>query len=313
MTEKHKWNKVEKYKWIIVLTAMLLTSCSQTRFVAEQEYLLQKVELEIDNQELNKEELKSVLRQKENYKILGFIKFYLLLYNMSSKKKNDDWLKRIGEPPQLYDERLAERSSEQLEGYMGQRGYYQAKVRKQVQLNEKKQKAKLKFSVESGPQYKIRRINYHFKTPELQRIFYNDSTRYRLPPGAAFDIFELEKQQKRIVNLYQNNGYYYFSNNQVRYLADTTLCEKQVILDLFIGETQASQIDSLKILKPYYINNFYYSVMPGNTPVTAGSEDIYDFSDTLKWDNSTLYANHHITYPPEHFINTSAPLKMFRC
>lgn len=305
MAEKYKWNKVDRYKWIIVLTAMLLASCSQTRFVAEQEYLLQKVELDIDKQELNKEELKSVLRQKENYKILGFIKFYLLLYNMSSKKKNDDWLKRIGEAPQLYDERLAERSSEQLKGYMGQRGYYQAKVSQDVQLNEKKQKAKLKFSVESGPQYKIRRINYHFKTPELQRIFYNDSTRYRMPPGAPFDIFEMEKQQKRIVNLYQNNGYYYFSNNQVRYLADTTLYEKQVILDLFIGETQASQIDSLKILKPYYINKFYYSVMPGNTPVTAGREDIYDFSDTLKWDNSTLYANHHITYPPELFIRTN--------
>lgn len=305
MAEKNKRRKFYRCKWIVVLFAMLFASCSQTRFVSEQEYLLQKVELEIDNQELSKEELKSVLRQKENYKILGFIKFYLLLYNMSSKKKNDDWLKRIGEAPQLYNERMAERSVEQLEGYMAQRGYYQAKVNRDVQLNKKKQKAKLIYSVESGSQYKIRSIDYHFRTPELQSIFYNDSAKNRIKPGTPFDIYELEKQQKRIVALYQNNGYYYFSNNQVRYLADTTLYDKQVILDLFIGEIQASQVDSLKLLKPYYINHFYYSVMPGNTPVTRNRNSSYDFSDTLHWDHSTLYANYHVTYPPDLFIRTN--------
>ncbi|WP_319592282.1 BamA/TamA family outer membrane protein [uncultured Draconibacterium sp.] len=306
MAEKYySQKKIGNFKWIFVLSAMLLASCSQTRFVPEQEYLLQKVELEIDNQDVSKEEAKSVLRQKENYKILGFIKFYLMLYNMSSKKKSDDWLKRIGEAPQLYDKVMADRSAEQLERYMGQRGYYQAQINQDVQFNEKKKKAKLKFSVESGEQYKIRKVNYHFETPELQAIFFNDSVNYRMRSGTPFDIYELEKQQKRIVNLYQNNGYYYFSNNQVRYLADTTLYNKEVVLDLFIGETQTSQVDSTKLLQPYYLNKFYYSVMPGNTPVTAGREHAFNFSDTLFWDNSILYANDKISYPPELFIRTN--------
>ena len=306
MAEKYySQKKIGNFKWIFVLSAMLLASCSQTRFVPEQEYLLQKVELEIDNQDVSKEEAKSVLRQKENYKILGFIKFYLMLYNMSSKKKSDDWLKRIGEAPQLYDKVMADRSAEQLERYMGQRGYYQAQINQDVQFNEKKKKAKLKFSVESGDQYKIRKVNYHFETPELQAIFFNDSVNYRMRSGTPFDIYELEKQQKRIVNLYQNNGYYYFSNNQVRYLADTSLYNKEVVLDLFIGETQTSQVDSTKLLQPYYLNKFYYSVMPGNTPVTAGREHAFNFSDTLFWDNSILYANDKISYPPELFIRTN--------
>nr|WP_319269986.1 BamA/TamA family outer membrane protein [uncultured Draconibacterium sp.] len=306
MAEKYySQKKIGNFKWIFVLSAMLLASCSQTRFVPEQEYLLQKVELEIDNQDVSKEEAKSVLRQKDNYKILGFIKFYLMLYNMSSKKKSDDWLKRIGEAPQLYDKVMADRSAEQLERYMGQRGYYQAQINQDVQFNEKKKKAKLKFSVESGDQYKIRKVNYHFETPELQAIFFNDSVNYRMRSGTPFDIYELEKQQKRIVNLYQNNGYYYFSNNQVRYLADTTLYNKEVVLDLFIGETQTSQVDSTKLLQPYYLNKFYYSVMPGNTPVTAGREHAFNFSDTLFWDNSILYANDKISYPPELFIRTN--------
>ena len=284
---------------------MLFASCSQTRFVPEQEYLLQKVELEIDNQDVSKEEAKTVLRQKENYKILGFIKFYLLLYNMSSKKKTDDWLKRIGEAPQVYDAVMADRSVEQLEQYIDQRGYYQAKIDQDVVFNEKKQKATLKFKVETGDQYKIKRVDYHFETPELQAIFFNDSTKFRLRPGTPFDIYELEKQQQRIVSLFQNNGYYYFSKNQVRYLADTTLYEKQVNLDLFIGEVKSSQIDSVKLLKPYYINKFYYSVMPGNTPVTANRRNTFNFSDTIIWDNSVLYNNRQVSYPPGLFNRTN--------
>lgn len=282
-----------------------MASCSQTRFVPEQEYLLHKVELEVDNPKVNKEEARAVLRQKENYKILGFIKFYLLLYNMSSKKKTDDWLKRIGEAPQIYDGIMTDRSIGQLEQYMDQRGYYQAKVSQDVVLNEKKQKAALKFSVETGDQYKIKRVDYHFETPELQAIFFSDSAKLRMRPGTAFDIYELEKQQQRIVSLYQNNGYYYFSKNQVRYLADTTLYEKQVTLDLFIGEVQASQVDSARLLKPYYINKFYYSVMPGNTPVTANRQNTFSFSDTITWDNSVLYNNKQVSYPSGLFNRTN--------
>ena len=102
----------------MLLTVIFFVSCSQTKFVPEEKYLLNKVELEVDQQNIDKEEAKSFVRQKENYKILGFIKFYLLLYNLSSKKKTDDWLKRIGEPPQIYDEVLTERSNDQLKQYM---------------------------------------------------------------------------------------------------------------------------------------------------------------------------------------------------
>ena len=101
-----------------MVATIILSSCSQTKFVPEEQYLLHKVELNVDDPAVNKEEAKTYIRQKENYKILGFVKFYLFLYNLSSKKKSDDWLKRIGEAPQIYDEVLAERSDEQLKQYM---------------------------------------------------------------------------------------------------------------------------------------------------------------------------------------------------
>ncbi len=297
--------KLVRIKWIMLLSVLFLASCSQTRFVPEQEYLLNKVNLEIDDPEIKKEEAKSFLRQKENYKILGFVKFYLILYNLSSKKKTDDWLKRIGEAPQLYDEVMTERSIEQLQQYMDNKGFYRAQISSKVKFDEKKQKAELKFNVKTGDQYTIKKVTYHFVTPELKEIFYNDSLSYSMRQGDAFDFYVLEKQQKKIVELYRNNGYFYFSKNQVRGIADTTLYEKQVVLDMYIGESRTSQLDSTKILKPYYLNNFYYLIMPGNTPVTATRENLEPFSDTLQWDNSYLYLTKQIKYPPNLFNRTN--------
>ncbi len=297
--------KLVGIKWIMLLSVLFLASCSQTRFVPEQEYLLNKVNLEIDDPEIKKEEAKSFLRQKENYKILGFVKFYLILYNLSSKKKTDDWLKRIGEAPQLYDEVMTERSIEQLQQYMDNKGFYRAQISSKVKFDDKKQKAELKFNVKTGDQYTIKKVTYHFVTPELKEIFYNDSLSYSMRQGDAFDFYVLEKQQKKIVDLYRNNGYFYFSKNQVRGIADTTLYEKQVVLDMYIGESRTSQLDSAKILKPYYLNNFYYLIMPGNTPVTATRENLEPFSDTLQWDNSYLYLTKQIKYPPNLFNRTN--------
>lgn len=271
----------------------------------EEKYLLNKVELEVDQQDIDKEEAKSFVRQKENYKILGFIKFYLLLYNLSSKKKTDDWLKRIGEPPQIYDEVLTERSNDQLKQYMDNKGYYQAKVSDKVEFNDRKKKANLKFEIESGDRYTIRNVRYHFSIPELRLIFMNDSINQSFKPGTPFDIYALEKHQQRIVKLYRDNGYFYFSKNQVRYVADTIQFNRQAILDLYIGEVRDMQADSTKILRQYYVKDFYYSIIPGNSPVGSYQFGGTDFSDTLSWDNSHLYFTEHFEYPPGLFMRST--------
>ncbi len=289
----------------MLISAILLSSCAQTRFVPEDKYLLNNVELNVDDPAVNKEEAKTYIRQKENYKILGFVKFYLFLYNLSSKKKSDDWLKRIGEAPQVYDEALTKRSEEQLKQYLDNKGYYQARVSDDVIYNDKKRKVTVKFDVESGDRYTIKDIRYHFTTPGLRSIFMNDSINLELHSGNPFDIYELEKQQEKIVKLYKNNGYFYFSKNQVRYLADTLQYEQQVVLDLFVGETPESQVDSVKIITPYYLNKFNYYILPGNSPVDAYQFGGTRYTDTIRWDDSELFVTKHFRYPASLFSRTN--------
>jgi len=297
-------NRKRKYRipslgiFLLFIAALFLFSCSPVKFVPQDKYLLNKVELEIDNQELNKEEAKSHLRQKENYKILGFAKFHLMLYNLSSKKKEDDWLKRIGEAPQIYDENLTRKSEDQLQQYLSNKGYFRASVKSELNFREKKRKANVKFSIRTGEQYKIRKINYHIPDSDLRSIFFNDSIKNDIRPGTPFDFYTLENQRQNIANLFNQYGYYYFTPDEIRYLADSSKYSKEIELDLFVGSSNANAIDSIKTFTPYYFNDFYISILPGTTPVTSVANRNTHFADTLNWDNFILHRSKQFKYNP---------------
>ncbi len=297
-------NKARFLHFAALLCTLFLFSCSQVKFVPENKYLINKVEVNIDNQNLDKEVAKSYVRQKENYKILGFLKFHLFLYNLSSKKKNDDWLKRIGEAPQIYDESLSKRSEDQLKQYANSKGFYRAKVQSKVEVNDNNQKAAIKYNVEAGERYTIRRLNYHIKDSALSKMYFTNPIKNNLKAGDPFDAEVMARHQQDIVNLYRNNGYYFLSRDDIKFTADTTAYSKQALLDLYVQPSSRTQTDSTKIFRPYYLNHFYYSVLPGNSPVTAARDSFGIFSDTLNWDYNTLYQNKQIRYPPSLFNRT---------
>lgn len=297
MNKRNLLNSAFLGKIIAFVLAIFLFSCSPVKFVPQDEYLLNKVDIEVEKSNINKEEAKSHIRQKENYKILGFAKFHLWLYNLSSKKKEEGWLKRIGEPPVVYDEALVLASQERLKQYLGNKGYFRASVDTEVEFKENKQKANVKYKIKTGDQYKIRALNYHISDSALEAHFYKDSSEILISPGTPFDFNRLEEQREDIVDLYRNKGYFYFNKDDVSYIADSSRFEKEIVLDLFIGQ------DSLKSYQPQYLNDFTISVLPGSGPVTSGVGSESNFTDTTRLDKLTLYQNSELFYLPSLFEN----------
>lgn len=296
---KKNW-KFFRLKLAFVLASVFLFSCSQTKFVPKDQYLISKVEVDIDNPKHNIDEAKSYVKDKENYKILGFLKFHLFLYNLSSKKKTNDWFKRIGEPPKIFDEALSQRSEEQLKQYAYSKGYFRANVDSRITF-KKNRKADITYTITTGDFYTIRKINYEIADSALENIYFNSALKPVLATGDVFDLEELEKHRADIVDLFRNKGYYYFSGDNVKYLADTTVFEKQVILSLVIKPAVKAQTDSAKVFSPFYLDKFYYSILPSNTAVTATRDNQASYTDTIKWNNSVLYENKDFTYPPALF------------
>ncbi len=280
---------------------VLLFSCSPVKYIPRDSYLLNKVELEVDNPDISKEEAKSHIRQKENYKILGFAKFHLWLYNLSSKKRDDSWFKRIGEPPEVYNQALVDASKDRLEQYLDNKGYFRGSVSSEVNFKEKSRKANIKYIIQTGEQYKIRKVNYHIGDSALRALLLKDTANLYLSPETPFDFTLLEKQRNDIVELYKNNGYFYFSKDDVSYLADSTKFEKSIFLDIFIGETAESDTTTNNKFIPFYLNHFYLSVLPTTGSFTTNREFANTFSDTVLWKDITLFSNSEVKFRPNLF------------
>ena len=154
---------------ITVMAVLLLFSsgCRMTRYVPDDEYLLKDVDINIDNNVVDTKELEAHLRQSGNVKILGFMRFHLWLYNLSSKKREKGFLKNIGEPPVIYDVALKNKSNQQLRMYLNNKGYYRAEVTDSVSLQ--KNTAKVTYNIETGQAYKIRSITHHIKDSNLRQ------------------------------------------------------------------------------------------------------------------------------------------------
>ena len=98
----------KRFFFYIFLFVILSTlgSCNTVKYVPEDQYLLKKVKIKASIPEVNNEELKSYLRQTPNNTILGFWPLKLGLYSASSNDSTkwvNRWLRKIGEPPVIYD------------------------------------------------------------------------------------------------------------------------------------------------------------------------------------------------------------------
>jgi outer membrane protein assembly factor BamA len=217
---------------LVLLVLSLVVSCSSTKFVPEGKKLLNDVDIYVDNKQVNKEEIKAQVRQKENLKILGFLKFHLAMYNLSSKKKQNDWLKRIGEEPVIYQEYQTQQSKDQLSLYLQNKGYYDAVIEDTVIQHLRKPKVNLVFNIRTGSPYRIR--NYTIKTEDekIRPLLMNDTIRRLVRENDIFDVDVLNAERDRVVTMMQNRGYYGFSTDYIQFLADSSLNSKQVDLTM---------------------------------------------------------------------------------
>ena len=120
------------YRLAWMLCALVMCGCSATRHVPEGSYLLDKVDIVVDDRDdVEKKELYNFLRQVPNHKVLGFARLQLATYSLSgpdSTRWYNRMLRRVGQPPVLYDHELTDASVMQLRLAMVNRGFTHATV-----------------------------------------------------------------------------------------------------------------------------------------------------------------------------------------
>jgi outer membrane protein assembly factor BamA len=270
--------------------------------VPDGKYLLNKVSVKTDDKNLKKEELKLHIRQKENLRILGIIKFHLGVYNLSSAKKEHDWLKQIGEAPVLYDEFQTQKTKDQLQIFLKNKGYYNAVVKDSLKINQTKKKLNLLFDISAGKPYRIRKYSYLVKDKQLELILLNDSANQLLKHGDVFDLDVLNAERQRIATFFKNRGYYKFTEDFVSFDADSTLSSHQVDLTLKIDKAHSSADPTQESShQKYKIRN--YLINPGFKTLDLTGDQQEQKLDTLVENDYRFIYSGEMKYRPVLFYN----------
>lgn len=300
------FNSVNKYFiknfGILLGCIILLGSCNSTRFVPEGKYLLNRISVRIDDKDIKREALKTHIRQKENLRILGVLKFHLGVYNLSSREKDNDWLKRIGEAPVLYDEAQTQKSKDQLKIFLKNKGYYNAVVTDSLVKNEAKHKLNLIFDIEAHEPYRIRNYGYAVKDINIRKILLQDSVSQLLKPGDIFDLDVLNAERQRISNALKNKGYYKFSEEYVSFKADTNLYNHQVDLQVNVDDALLNNDEKETVNHQQYKIRNYLINLTYKTPDLSGQQS-EEKSDTLVKDNYIFTYSGKLNYKPVLFFD----------
>ena len=262
----------------------LLTACNVTRRLHDGEYLLQQVAIETETGDLPRREritaadLKAYLRQKPNKKFLG-TNLYLWLYNLADPEKKNRWnnfKRRLGEEPVLFDAALTERSADNFKNYMDSRGFFASEVTYEVDT-VRPRRARVTYRTRQGTPYRITSYGYDFRDATLGPIVLADTVRSLIRPGEVFDIATLEAERERIVDNLRSRGYYNFSVGNIDYLADTLAGDRTVGLKMIVRRHLTGYDERGEAL------------MEDNTVYRIGQINFFPSYDPTVFRNDSLY------------------------
>ena len=206
----------------------LLGACSPVKHVPQGEYLLDKVDINIidsaGGSEIESADLVNYLRQSPNHKVLGFLKLQLATYNLSGADTSrwyNRWIRRIGQPPVIYDSTLTLQSARQLRMALVNRGYMDARVETDTVLNSAGRRINVVYDVVPGQPKVVSSVDYNIPDTAIARIVYADTARLAIRPGMLFDRNTLDAERTALANRLRNNGYLNFTKEYITFIADT--------------------------------------------------------------------------------------------
>ena len=286
-------------KFLFIIGGFLIFSCNVTKRVTDNDYLLTKNTVEIDGKNNKTETIGNLIVQKPNSTIAK-IPIKLHLYNLArpnidsilqakvlnnekkvrrktkllsqkqlyqdlkSRKNFNNWLKKNGEAPRIFDQKKADKSIFNLKNYYYNKGWFDVEANYEVQKDSNK-KAQVTYRVDRKQPYLIDSISQTIKTASIDSIYKKTESFSFLKSGKQYDLKDLAKERSRINQQLRNLGYYHFGEEYINFEADIIDKNQEVDLEMIITDRNITTIDSSysQPFKPYRIKNV--SILTDNT------------------------------------------------
>lgn len=206
------------------ILAVALSGCSVTKFIPENEYLLNKVKIESADKSIDVSAYQPYIKQRGNTKWFSSLRIPLATYSLAGKDSTK-WinrtLKRIGEKPVAEDSTLTAATCNSLTTAMQNNGYLNATV-EPIYKKVGKNKVNVTYLLKPGKTYRIGNIRYDIQDDSIAANFnrYYPEKR-RIKSGNVFNIENLDQERKNITSALTENGYFHFHKNFISYTADS--------------------------------------------------------------------------------------------
>ncbi|MGF7076513.1 BamA/TamA family outer membrane protein [Mucilaginibacter sp. 3215] len=249
-------------KYILLSSCVLLSACSTTKFLAPGQKLYTGGEVVIKDSVLKKsekkalsEELGALLRPVPNSTILG-LRFKLWLYFKTKTNKTKGlahWLNKKGEPPVLISSVNLDQNSKILQNRLQNESYFQAQVSGDTVSKKPTSKvAKAVYTAVTGPGYKIRKVVFPQGNRTIDTAVARTSAKTLLKVGDKYNLDVIKTERLRIDARLKEEGFYYFSPEDLIMHVDSTIAGHQV--DIFVAVKNETPGRAQNI---YTINNIY--------------------------------------------------------
>ncbi len=235
---KRRSDNRKRFFYPLLAAIALLAGCNTTKHLSDKQYLVRKNKLTLKSEKkiANRGELKDNLErymiQKRNTTLFG-IPFKLVFYNRHYYRlheKPDSMLPKSVERPEIFDSSKMVKSSENMKNYLNTQGYFYARVKDTVMFAKKK--AYPEYDVTTGINYTINNVSYNVDDSSISRIVSSSIDETKLEKGKPFTYSLLDDERSRITQLVRNNGYYYFTQENVNFIKGLDTVDKTIFKDV---------------------------------------------------------------------------------
>ena len=284
--------------FLLGMMVVALSSCSVSRHLPEDAYLLDKVRVVSETDPSLARSLKSKVDQRTNKRTFGLFRLPLRLYCLAGERDNyiNRTLKKMGEPPCLYDEASAEKNCANLQRVLKNQGYLNAHVTSDTEVYG--HKLKVNYFLKPQKLYRIASIDYRSTDTLLIADVLRDTLNSLLKVGGPLDANVLNKERSRLAEYLHNNGYFGFNKDYITYLVDTARNSSDANLVMRIRGRQMYRGDDGERMmvshNKYKIGDINYYMYP----VSYNYQRDFSFDDSLMYGGSDFYYHEHAELRP---------------
>lgn len=179
------------------------------------------------------------------------------------RKLMGEILLNIGEPPVLLDTSVMHRTTQQLEKYLDNKGYFRSEVRDSIAypslfkthllkkspdsvniFGKPKKKVIVYYIAKPAHVYTLRKVKWNVEDTVMSADIFADSGACLLKTGEHYDLDVFEAERDRIVNAARNRGYFTFTRDNVIFKADTAIGNYGVSVRISIRKNRQPINDS---------------------------------------------------------------------